>query len=425
MVSLKSEFLPFWIAKLPKKAESPYIEGMTDNVSHAVYHAPYACHPDASRGRQHDEPESKTRTPYQRDRDRILHCGAFRRLKHKTQVFVAHVGDYYRTRLTHSLEVAQIGRSIARELGLDEELTETLSLAHDLGHTAFGHAGEEALDEAMQGYGGFDHNAQTLRIVTKLEKRYIQFDGLNMSWESLEGLVKHNGPLLHDKTKIDDLPFALREHAAVQDLQLDSFPSLEAQVAALSDDIAYNNHDIDDSIRTGLITLDDLRQLPLTGDILAEIDKTHGKIDEKLVRHELVREMISEMIADLVGVVRDGLATHKIESADDVRQLGHALAVFSPEMEAKHREIKSFLHARVYRHHTVNGSMSKARRIMKDLFAVYLAEPEVLPEDWRGDALAGDETMKARIICDYMAGMTDRFAMEEHRRLFDISDTMI
>ena len=394
-------------------------------MTHAVYHATYACHPDASRGRQHNEPESKTRTPYQRDRDRILHCGAFRRLKHKTQVFVAHVGDYYRTRLTHSLEVAQIGRSIARELGLDEELTETLSLAHDLGHTAFGHAGEDALDEAMQRFGGFDHNAQTLRIVTKLEKRYIQFDGLNMTWETLEGLVKHNGPLLGKGDSIEGLPFALREHAAVQDLQLESWPSLEAQVAALSDDIAYNNHDIDDSIRAGLITLDDLRQLPLTGDILADIDKTHGKIDEKLVRHELVREMISVMIADLVGVVRDGLQKDKVETADDVRQLGRALAVFSPEMEVKHREIKSFLHDRVYRHHTVNGSMSKARRIMRDLFDLYLAEPEVLPEEWRGAALDGDETTKARIICDYMAGMTDRFAMEEHRRLFDISDTMI
>ena len=394
-------------------------------MNHAVYHAPYACHPDASRGRQHNEPESKTRTPYQRDRDRILHCGAFRRLKHKTQVFVAHVGDYYRTRLTHSLEVAQIGRSIARELGLDEELTETLSLAHDLGHTAFGHAGEDALDAAMQPFGGFDHNAQTLRIVSKLEKRYIQFDGLNMTWETLEGLVKHNGPLLGKGKSIDGLPFALREHAAVQDLQLESWPSLEAQVAALSDDIAYNNHDIDDSIRAGLITLDDLRQLPLTGDILADIDKTHGKIDEKLVRHELVREMISVMIADLVSVVRDGLEKDKLETADDVRQLGRALAVFSPEMEAKHREIKEFLHARVYRHHTVNGSMSKARRIMRDLFDLYLAEPEVLPEEWRGAALDGDEATKARIICDYMAGMTDRFAMEEHRRLFDISDTMI
>lgn len=394
-------------------------------MTHAVYHAPYACQPDATRGRQFDEMESKTRTPYQRDRDRILHCGAFRRLKHKTQVFVAHVGDYYRTRLTHSLEVAQIGRSIARELGLDEELTETLSLAHDLGHTAFGHAGEDALDAAMQPFGGFDHNAQTLRIVTKLEKRYIPFDGLNMTWESLEGLVKHNGPLLTDGKTIDDLPFALREHAAGQDLQLDSFPSLEAQVAALSDDIAYNNHDIDDSIRAGLITLDDLRQLPLTGDILAAIDKTHGKIDEKLVRHELVREMISVMIGDLVGVVRDGLAKDKIETADDVRQLGRALAVFSPEMEAKHREIKAFLYKRVYRHHTVNGSMSKARRIMRDLFELYLGEPEVLPEDWRLMAMQGEDEEKARIICDYMAGMTDRFAMEEHRRLFDISDTMI
>ncbi len=394
-------------------------------MTHAVYHAPYACQPEATRGRQFDESESKTRTPYQRDRDRILHCGAFRRLKHKTQVFVAHVGDYYRTRLTHSLEVAQIGRSIARELGLDEELTETLSLAHDLGHTAFGHAGEDALDAAMQPFGGFDHNAQTLRIVTKLEKRYIPFDGLNMTWETLEGLVKHNGPLLTDGQSLDDLPFALREHAAQQDLHLDSFPSLEAQVAALSDDIAYNNHDIDDSIRAGLITLDDLRQLPLTGDILRDIEAAHGKIDEKLVRHELVREMISIMIADLVAVVRDGLEKDKIETADDVRQLGRALAVFSPEMEAKHREIKQFLYKRVYRHHTVNGSMSKARRIMRDLFDLYLAEPEVLPEDWRGMAMQDDETTKARIICDYMAGMTDRFAMEEHRRLFDISDTMI
>ena len=241
----------------------------------------------------------------------------------------------------------------------------------------------------------------------------------------MEGLVKHNGPLLGKGDSIEGLPFALREHAAVQDLQLESWPSLEAQVAALSDDIAYNNHDIDDSIRAGLITLDDLRQLPLTGDILANIDKTHGKIDEKLVRHELVREMISVMIADLVGVVRDGLEKDKIETADDVRRLGRALAVFSPEMEVKHREIKSFLHDRVYRHHTVNGSMSKARRIMRDLFDLYLAEPEVLPEEWRGAALDGDETTKARIICDYMAGMTDRFAMEEHRRLFDISDTMI
>ncbi len=397
-------------------------------MKHEIYHAPYACQPfvgtGGSRGRLYDEAESKTRTPYQRDRDRILHCGAFRRLKHKTQVFLAHVGDYYRTRLTHSLEVAQIGRSIARELGLDEELTETLSLAHDLGHTAFGHAGEEALHAAMAPFGGFDHNAQTLRIVTRLEKRYIPFDGLNLSWEALEGLVKHNGPLLDAGKSLTDLPFAIQEHAKQQDLQLGSWPSAEAQVAALSDDIAYNNHDIDDALRANLITLDDLRALPLTGDILRDIEATHGKIDEKLVRHELVREMISLMIGDLVTVIRTTLEQEGIETADDVRQLGRPLAAFSPEMEEKHRTIKSFLFERVYRHHTVNGSMSKARRVMRDLFDLLLAEPELLPQDWRQQATAGDETLKARIICDYLAGMTDRFAMEEHRRWFDISDTM-
>ena len=397
-------------------------------MSHAVYHASYACQPSvgegASRGRLHEEAESKTRTPYQRDRDRILHCGAFRRLKHKTQVFLAHVGDYYRTRLTHSLEVAQIGRSIARELGLDEELTETLSLAHDLGHTAFGHAGEDALHAAMRDFGGFDHNAQTLRIVTKLEKRYIPFDGLNLTWEALEGLVKHNGPLLSGDTKLTDLPFAIQEHAKQQDLQLDSWPSAEAQVAALSDDIAYNNHDIDDALRANLISLDDLRDLPMTGDILRKIEKAHGKIDGRLVRHELVREMISQMIGDLVGVIRAKLSEQKIETADDVRQMGGPLAAFSPQMEERHRTIKAFLHERVYRHHTVNGSMSKARRVMRDLFDLLFAEPELLPQDWRAKATAGDDILKARIICDYLAGMTDRFAMEEHRRWFDISDTM-
>ncbi len=399
-------------------------------MTHEIYHAPYACQPIAglenggSRGRLHPESESLTRTPYQRDRDRVLHCGAFRRLKHKTQVFLAHVGDYYRTRLTHSLEVAQIGRSIARELGLDEELTETLALAHDLGHTAFGHAGEDALNAAMQPFGGFDHNAQTLRIVTQLEKRYIPFDGLNLTWEALEGLVKHNGPLLVGEQKLTDLPFAIQQHAKQQDLDLHTWPSAEAQIAALSDDIAYNNHDIDDALRANLITLDDLRELPMTGDILRAIDAEHGKIDEQLIRHELVREMISLMIGDLVGVVRHRLAEHHIESADDVRNLGGALAEFSPEMDKKHRTIKSFLYERVYRHHTVNGSTSKARRVMRDLFDLQFAEPELLPEDWRLSAMSGDETHKARIICDYLAGMTDRFAMEEHRRLFDISDSM-
>ncbi len=384
----------------------------------------FSCLSAQSRGRQHKEAESKTRSAFQRDRDRILHAGAFRRLKHKTQVFVAHVGDYYRTRLTHSLEVAQIGRSIAREMGLDEDLIETLSLAHDLGHTPFGHAGEEALDMAMQEYGGFDHNAQTLRIVTRLEKRYIQFDGLNLTWESLEGLVKHNGPLLTPSRGIEFLPFAIQEHAQEQDLHLDSWPSLEAQIAALSDDIAYNNHDIDDGLRAGLISLDDLRELPLTGDILSEIEKNHGVLSPKMQRHELVREMISVMIGDLVRQTHSNIAALNIETADDVRQAKRAMAHFSPELAEKHAIIKEFLFQHVYRHHTVNGSMSKARRVMRDLFDLMFDEPEVLPEEWRHQAEASDETGRARIICDYIAGMTDRFAMEEHRRLFDISDTM-
>jgi len=384
----------------------------------------YACHAAQSRGRLHRENESQTRTPFQRDRDRILHAGAFRRLKHKTQVFVAHVGDYYRTRLTHSLEVAQIGRAIAREMGLDEDLIEILSLAHDLGHTPFGHAGEEALDAAMQDYGGFDHNAQTLRIVTRLEKRYVPFDGLNLTWESLEGLVKHNGPLLTQGRQIKDLPFAIQEHAHDQDLQLDSWPSLEAQIAALSDDIAYNNHDIDDGLRAGLISLDDLRDLPLTGDILRTIESKFGQIDAKLQRHELVREMISVMIGDLVTETQARLRTHKIETADDVRQIGQAMAGFSDQLAQQHADIKAFLFERVYRHHTVNGSMSKARRVMRDLFDLLFAEPDVLPEEWRINAHNADALGRARIICDYIAGMTDRFAMEEHRRLFDISDSM-
>ncbi len=384
----------------------------------------FACLAAQSRGRQHSEAESKTRSAFQRDRDRILHAGAFRRLKHKTQVFVAHVGDYYRTRLTHSLEVAQIGRSIAREMGLDEDLIETLSLAHDLGHTPFGHAGEEALDAAMQPYGGFDHNAQTLRIVTRLEKRYIHFDGLNLTWESLEGLVKHNGPLLTPSRGLAFLPFAIQEHAQEQDLHLDTWPSLEAQIAALSDDIAYNNHDIDDGLRAGLINLDDLRDLPLTGDILRQIENNHGVLSAKMQRHELVREMISVMIGDLVNQTHRNIAAQKIETADDVRQAKQAMAHFSPELAEKHAIIKEFLFQQVYRHHTVNGSMSKARRVMRDLFDLMFDEPEVLPEEWRRQAEDSDETGRARIICDYIAGMTDRFAMEEHRRLFDISDTM-
>ena len=302
-------------------------------MRYGQYHASFASHPDKSRGRFHPEAESKTRTPFQRDRDRVLHCSAFRRLKHKTQVFIAHVGDYYRTRLTHSLEVAQIGRSVARELAIDEDLTETLSLAHDLGHTPFGHAGENALHAAMQPYGGFDHNAQTLRILTQLEARYVPFNGLNLTWETLEGLVKHNGPLLVGAQKLTDLPFAIQTHAETQDLQLDTWPSLEAQIAALSDDIAYNNHDIDDGLRAGLIRMEDLATLPMIGSILSKIKTKYGDISPDLLRHELVREMISVMIGDLVTQTRKRLADGKIETCDDVRHAARATAAHGQPLD--------------------------------------------------------------------------------------------
>ena len=394
------------------------------------YHAPYASLPDESRGRQYDEPASHTRTMFQRDRDRILHASAFRRLKHKTQVFISHVGDNYRTRLTHSLEVAQVSRSIARELALDEDLTETLALAHDLGHTPFGHAGETALRLCMGDYGGFDHNAQTLRIVTKLEKHYIGFAGLNMTWETLEGMVKHNGPLLTGKTRLRDLPFAIQEQAKHgQDLQLDTWPSLEAQVAALSDDIAYNNHDIDDGLRTGIISLEDLRALDLTGEILRAIEKQHGAQPDRLVRHELVRRLISRMIGDVVAQIRDNLAAHNLASADDVRQFGRAVATFSAPMEARHQQIKSYLHQHVYQHYEVAGAMNKAQRITEALFNLLFKEPKLLPPKWAaqiaGDKMPPDKIVVARIICDYVAGMTDRFAMEEYHRLFGVTAPLL
>ena len=389
-------------------------------------YAAYASHPQHTRGRLHAEPESKTRTPFQRDRDRILHAGAFRRLKHKTQVFVAHVGDSYRTRLTHSLEVAQIARSIARQMGLDEDLTETLALAHDLGHTPFGHAGEEALNVAMQPYGGFDHNAQTLRIITRLERRYIPFDGLNMTWETLEGLAKHNGPLLVGGTALDDLPFAMREHAKEQDLMLHSYPSAEAQIAAMSDDIAYNNHDIDDGVRAGLISLDDLRALPITADILRDIEKTFGVVEPRLQRHELIRCMISLMIADLVTETEGRLKAAGAKSADDIRHMSNAVAAFSASMEEQHMALRAFLFERVYKSHEVNRSMSKARRIVAELFDLFMSEPELLPEAWHipDPTTLRDKNIRARVICDYIAGMTDRFAMAEHNRLFNIADSL-
>ncbi len=385
--------------------------------------AAYASHADASRGRLYDEPASRTRTAFQRDRDRVVHASAFRRLEHKTQVFIAHTGDSYRTRLTHSLEVAQVARSLARELRLDEDLSETLALAHDLGHTPFGHAGEEALHAQMQDYDGFDHNAQSLRILTKLEQRYIGFDGLNLTWETLEGLAKHNGPLLTDGKQLSDLPFAMRDYVTQHNLELASWASAEAQVAALADDIAYHNHDLDDGLRAGLFGLDDLTALPLIGDIIHTIKQEHGTVAPRRFRNEMIRKMISAMIADLVTETEKRLAELRPQSVHDIRHADYAVVGFSPEMQKNNKAIKRFLHEAMYRQHEVNRSMSKAKRMVSDLFQLYMAEPTLLPESWQ--TKSNNKIEVARRICDYIAGMTDRFAIQEYRRLFEISNELV
>ncbi|MEE8445580.1 MAG: deoxyguanosinetriphosphate triphosphohydrolase [Alphaproteobacteria bacterium] len=375
--------------------------------------APYASHPEASRGRLHDEAESPTRSPFQRDRDRIIHSTAFRRLMHKTQVFVAHEGDHYRTRLTHSLEVAQIARSISRALGLDEDLAEALALAHDFGHTPFGHAGEEALAQAMAAYGGFDHNAQTVRILTRLERRYADFDGLNLTRETLEGLAKHNGPL--DRAA---LPRAIAEYDAEDDLELDTYPGAEAQVAALADDIAYNNHDIDDGLRAGLFAPDDLADLPLVGPVFAGVAKDHPGIEQPRLVHESVRRLIDRMVTDLIDETGRRLAQAKPDSVAAIRALGRPVVAFSAEMEENDRALKDFLHKRMYRHEMINRMTERARRLTGEIFARFMAEPATLPPEWRTRAGQGGERERACVVADYVAGMTDPFAMAEHERLF-------
>ena len=382
----------------------------------------FATRAESSRGRLHSEPESATRTAFQRDRDRIIHSGAFRRLKYKTQVFVYHEGDNYRTRLSHSLEVAQIARSISRVIGLDEDLAETLALAHDLGHTPFGHAGEVALDDCMSGFGGFDHNAQTLRIVTKLEHRYAEFDGLNLTWETLEGLVKHNGPLLTAGVTMSDLPRALAEYAETQDLELASFAGPEAQVAALADDIAYNNHDIDDGLRAGLFTIDDLMALPHVGDIFRGVVDRYPGLETTRVIHEAVRRLIGSMIGDVIAETNARIEQVRPETAADIRALGRPIVSFSREMTDHNATLKEFLFARMYRHYRVNRSMSKARRIVRDLFALLHAEPGLLPPEWQKGCDGANGFKTARRVCDFIAGMTDKFAIEEHQKLFDLDD---
>jgi dGTPase len=357
------------------------------------------------------------RSPFQRDRDRIIRSTAFRRLKHKTQVFVYHEGDHYRTRLTHSLEVAQIARTVARALGLDEDLAEAVGLAHDLGHTPFGHAGEEALHAEMQPYGGFSHNDQTLRILTRLERRYAGFDGLNLSWETLEGTVKHNGPLSGPRAE-RPVPPSVAEYDRRHPLALDTFPGPEAQVAALADDIAYNNHDLDDGLRAGLFTVADLAEVPLIGPVFAEVGRHHPGIDESRLIHESIRRVIDRMVRDLVAETRRRLAAGGVGNVDAVRALGQPVASFSDEMGNHDRALKRFLFERMYRHYRVNRMSSKARRVVRELFQLFLAEPECLPAEWC--ALTGGSAPEtARIVADYLAGMTDRFALDEHRRLFD------
>jgi len=383
----------------------------------------YAADPAASRGRLFDEEPSPTRTDFQRDRDRIIHSTAFRRLKQKTQVFLYDEGDHYRTRLTHSLEVAQMARALARALNLDEDLAEALALAHDLGHPPFGHAGERALNRSMKEFGGFDHNAQSLRVVTSLERRYPRFDGLNLAWETLEGLVKHNGPL----TRQDDagelaigggrLPFAVAEHAKVQDLWLWSFASAEAQAAAIADDIAYDAHDIDDGLRAGLLRLDDLTETGVTADLLGGIRRQFPGLDRQRQAYELIRRLITTMIEDVIAESFRRLDRLSPSSADDVRRGTAPVIGFSAEMEGNDRAIKRLLTARVYRHRRVMSVMERAEAVTDGLFRRYWSDPASLPDEWRAGAGAADAE-RARLIADFLAGMTDRYALAEYKRLF-------
>ncbi|MGO1117422.1 deoxyguanosinetriphosphate triphosphohydrolase [Rhodovibrionaceae bacterium A322] len=375
--------------------------------------APYATQAAQSRGRLVHEPESATRTVFQRDRDRIVHSGAFRKLQYKTQVFVYHEGDYFRTRLTHSLEVAQIARSISRDLRLDEDLAEALALAHDLGHTCFGHAGEHELQDAMKDLGGFDHNEQTFRTVTLLEGRYADFDGLNLTWESLEGLAKHNGP-------VRKLRRSFADFNAKMDLELGSFAGLEAQVAALSDDIAYNNHDIDDGLRAELIQLEEIMELPFVGSVFKEVSDLYPGLDQGRLIHEAIRRLISIMVEDVVAETSRRLKDLQPDSADDIRRAGRATVAFSDTMVQNQKTLRRFLFQRVYRHYKVNRMSFKVRRVVKDLFHVFLDQPNCLPNQWRAKVeLAKGQEAKARVVADYIAGMTDRYALEAHEKFFD------
>jgi dGTPase len=385
--------------------------------------ASFASDARASRGRLYSEPASATRSAFRRDCDRLIHSTAFRRLAHKTQVFVFHEGDHFRTRLTHTLEVTQIARSLARALHLDEDLAEASALGHDLGHPPFGHAGERALDRCLAGHGGFDHNAQTLRVVTALERPYPRYDGLNLTWETLEGLVKHNGPLTDHaghptgKHAGRDLPRAIAEYSRRHDLELWTHPSAEAQAGAISDDIAYDAHDIDDGLRAEMFTIDDIAALPLIGGILRDIDTEHPGIESGRRVHDLRRRLITRMIEDVIAQTESRVAELGLDSATAVRLAGVPVVTFSPAMAEADRAIKGFLYPRLYRHDRIMRIMHDAERVVSELFAHYMEQPADMPSEWRHGLDPDDAVSHALRVADFIAGMTDRYAMVEHARL--------
>ena len=376
--------------------------------------APYASDPKRTRGRRVREEESTFRSCFQRDRDRIIHASAFRRLKHKTQVFIEHEGDYYRTRLTHSIEVAQVARTISGALGLNPELTEAVALAHDLGHTPFGHTGEDSLSEMMAPFGGFDHNAQAIRIVTHLERHYADFDGLNLTWETLEGLAKHNGPVT------GDIPWALATYTAQHDLELHTYASAEAQVAAISDDVAYNHHDLHDGLRAELFSTDELAELPILDRCFAEVDRLYPDLNYYRRRHEALRRFFGVLVEDVIGFARSRLSDLQPGSVDDIRAANQTIIRFSDEVFADLKVIRAFLFDRMYRAPSVVVMRRQVTQVVKELFPYFMEHPDQLPKQWRKDVEeVSSQTDLARIVSDYIAGMTDRFALQEHARLIE------
>ena len=365
-----------------------------------------------SKGRLHNENESQNRNPFQRDRDRVIHSDSFRLLKHKTQVFLAHTEDYYRTRLTHSLEVSQISRAVSRRLGLDEDLAEVLALSHDLGHPPFAHSGEEILNRCMKDYDGFDHNAQTLRILTSLEERYPSFEGLNLTWETLEGVVKHNGPLLNPH-------IAIKEYNNIHDLELDTFPGLEAQIASLSDDIAYNNHDIDDGFRAGLISLNDLKKIDLFAEIIKEINIEFKNIDDYMIVKELIRRLIGLMVNDLISNTKKNIEKIKPNNPEQIRSQKSLVANFSDFFISQDNQIRKFLRTRVYEHSSIENERVRSMRTIEDIFSKLIKDIDLLPIKLRKKCDTPYSKISARVICDYIASMTDRSVVENHARLYD------